>query len=427
MASEKELLDQCVPINSLRVSDSSWVIRVLVFGSGIVKEFNNKTNQGTRKIVTLVDEEGTKIHATLFNGYIELWKNYLQQNKIYYIINGRINSANPNFQSVHNELEIGFKENTLVEESNSHFSTIGFSNNFISFDEASKCTNGTIFDIVGILVDIKPSMGEGSKKRREIVLINEMVDRKTVTLWNDFSEIDGQVLQKLIDEKPVVAACDVRKTSYRGNFSISTTYVSSIMINPKFEKAVALQKWHDYKKAKNIDISLLPSIQLKNAREVKIEDIKDDSFDNKEDTYFKFNARIKDIMNKDEPWYSSCKKCYKKVDVINNIAKCHHCGVENVDYQERYILKLEVFDKKERCYVTLFESTRYLLGCDVTTYIQSISQKKEEFKFYRKLVLSREKEFTFLVKIDSKNGGDRDGRRFIAEEIQEVEKLLQLK
>ncbi|XP_070019297.1 uncharacterized protein [Nicotiana sylvestris] len=87
--------------------------------------------------------------------------------------------------------------------------------------------------------------------------------------------------------------------------------------------------------AKNIDNSLLPSTQLKNAREVKIEDIKDDSFDNKEDTYFKFNTRIKDIMNKDEPWYSSCKKCYKKVDVINNIAKCHHCGVENVDYQER--------------------------------------------------------------------------------------------
>ncbi|XP_016476407.1 replication protein A 70 kDa DNA-binding subunit B-like [Nicotiana tabacum] len=353
--SEKELLGQCVPINSLRVSDSSW---------------------------------GTKIHATLFNGYIELWKNYLQQNKICYIINGRINSANPNFQSVHNELEIGFKESTLVEESNSHFSTIGFSNNFISFDEASKCTNGTIFGLI----------------------------EKTVTLWNDFSEINGQVLQKLIDEKPVVATCDIRKTSYRGNFSISTTYVS-IMINPKFEKAVALQKWHDYKKAKNIDISSLPNIQLKNAREVKIEDMKDDSFDNKEDTYFKFNARIKDIMNKDEPWYSSCKKCYKKVDVINNITKCHRCGVENVDYQERYILKLEVFDKKERYYVTLFESTRYLLGCDVTTYIQSISQNKEESKFYRKLVLSLEKKFTFLVKIDSKNGGDRDGRRFIVEEI----------
>ncbi|OIT18788.1 replication protein a 70 kda dna-binding subunit b, partial [Nicotiana attenuata] len=215
MASEKELLDQCVPINSLRVSDSCLVIRVLVFGSGIVKEFNNKTNQGTRKIVTLVDEEGTKIHATLFNGYIELWENYLQQNKICYIINGRINSTNPNFQSVHKELEIGFKKNTLVKESNSHFSTIDFSNNFISFDEASKCTNGTIFDIVGILVDVKPSIGEGSKKRREIVFINEMVDRKTVTLWNDFSEIDGQELQKLIDEKPVVAACDVRKTLYR--------------------------------------------------------------------------------------------------------------------------------------------------------------------------------------------------------------------
>ncbi|XP_060217214.1 uncharacterized protein LOC132644628 [Lycium barbarum] len=197
-----------------------------------------------------------------------------------------------------------------------------------------------------------------------------------------------------------------------------------MLINPAFEKAIALQKWHDRKKAQHKDITVLPSLLIKNAKQVKIVDIIDASFDDKEVKYCRFNAKIKDILNKDDPWYSSCKRFYKKVDFINNIAKCPRCRIEKVDYEERYLLKLEVFDKKEHCYVTLFEATRYLLGCDAKTYTESISPKKEESTFYRKLVLSKEKEYTFLVKIDARNEGDRAGRRLIAEEIQEVEEAI---
>ncbi|OIT26151.1 hypothetical protein A4A49_29609 [Nicotiana attenuata] len=384
METEIEFANECVLLNSLRRSDSQWIIKVLLIQCGVVKEFKNKINQGLRWTLIFVDEEGTKMQAILFTDQVNMWKEHLEQGSIYYIINGRINDRKPNFQSVHKEFEI-----------------------------VHTC----------ILVKVNASIGDGNRKRREIALMNERCDRQTVTLWGEIAEKDGDMLQNMIFEKPIVVLCNVKGTTYRGNFVISTTHVSSVMINPSFEKAIALQNWHNRMKLQDKDITLMPSRLIKNARKVKIGDITHaDSFDNTKDTYRKFNTKIKYIINKDDPWYLSCNKCYKKVSLVDNIATCPRCG-SNVEYEERYLLKLELFDEKEHCYITLFEATKYLLGCDVKTYVRSISQKKEESKYYRKLVSSKDKEFTFLVKLDPRIGGDRTGRSLIAEELHEVGKV----
>lgn len=49
--------------------------------------------------------------------------------------------------------------------------------------------------------------------------------------------------------------------------------------------------------------------------------------------------------------------------------------------------------------------------------------QKEESKYYCKLVSSKDKEFTFLVKLDPRIGADRPGRSLIAEELHEVRKV----
>uniref|UniRef100_A0A1S4BRY1 Replication protein A 70 kDa DNA-binding subunit B-like n=1 Tax=Nicotiana tabacum TaxID=4097 RepID=A0A1S4BRY1_TOBAC len=335
-------------------------------------------------------EQKYKLYFSLIKSI--LWKEHLEQGNIYYIINGLINDRKPNFQSVHKEFEIVFSNNTIVKRCSNPFSTVSFSNNFVSFEEAFQCTNGTIFDTLGILVKVNASIGDGNRKRREITLMNERYDRQTITLWGEIAEKDGDMLQNMMFEKSIVALCDIKGTTYRGNFVISTTHVSSVMINPAFEKAIALRNWHNRMKSQDKKITLMPCRLIKKAGNVKIGDITHaDSFDNTKDIYSKFNAKIKDIINKDDPWYLSCKKCYKKVSFVDNIATCPRCG-SNVEYEERYLLKLELFDEKEHCYITLFEATKYLFGCDVTTYVRSISQKKEESKYYCKLVSSKDKE-----------------------------------
>ncbi|XP_075075244.1 uncharacterized protein LOC142162661 [Nicotiana tabacum] len=145
METETEFANECLLLNSLRRSDSQWIIKVLLIQCEVVKEFKNETNQGLRWTLIFVDEEGTKMQAILFTDQVNMWKEYLEQGSIYYIINIHINDRKPNFQSVHKEFEIVFSNNTIVKRCNNPFSTVSFSNSFVSFEEAFQCTNGTIF------------------------------------------------------------------------------------------------------------------------------------------------------------------------------------------------------------------------------------------------------------------------------------------
>ncbi|KAF3670097.1 hypothetical protein FXO38_07268 [Capsicum annuum] len=136
--------------------------------------------------------------------------------------------------------------------------------------------------------------------------------------------------------------------------------------------------------------------------------------------YGKFTATIAAILNSDEPYYDSCTNCYRKVKIADNIAKCPGSPTGKITYVDRFLLKFDVFAGDERCSITLFEAAKHLVGFDVTTYKQSTLEKKEESLFYRNLMLSISKVYTFLIKIDAKSEGDRAGRCFIAEEVQEV-------
>ncbi|XP_027768380.1 replication protein A 70 kDa DNA-binding subunit D-like [Solanum pennellii] len=424
MTSLEELENQCLPISKLKKYATEWVIKVLVIRRSLTKEYKNTNGEGIRWQLILVDEEGTKIQTTLFNKDVHAWNKSFQLNQSYYIINGKLNRPKPNFLSVHKELELAFMNNTEVVEDKSHFKTDQFSNGFITFDEAEKITNGSLFDVVCILLTVKALTGEGRSIRREVIVTNERYDRKVMTLWGDFAEIEGQMLQSLESEKPVLAFCDVKSSIYQGDFVLSTTPVSSLLINPQFEKANNLQKWNDNMKAEKIDVSLMPSRLMQTARQVKISNILNGSLAIVKDMYYKFNATVTDIDSNTDPWYPGCNKCYKRVTVINSVATCTYCRAEDVDYEARYRLKIDVTAEDQFLSITMFDAAKYYFGCNVKEYVLSTSEKKEQSPYYRKMVLSKGKEFSILVKIDRKFPDVDTNMNVIAMEIHEVSKKL---
>ncbi|KAG5610745.1 hypothetical protein H5410_022026, partial [Solanum commersonii] len=90
---------------------------------------------------------------------------------------------------------------------------------------------------------------------------------------------------------------------------------------------------------------------------------------------YKFKGKIVDILNKDEPWYLSSKKCSKTVKVLEYIISCNNCNSDNVEYEMtlEYCLRLEVCDGEQRARVILFEAAKYLVGCSMQDYIESTS------------------------------------------------------
>ncbi|KAG5584663.1 hypothetical protein H5410_045097 [Solanum commersonii] len=344
-----ELAKQSQPINKIPKRSIDSVMRVLVIRRGSIIPYNNSRHEGTFRTIILVDEEGTKIQATLFNKHIETWKDSLKPNKRYYIAKGRLDRVNPNYSSVHKEVELTFIDNTIIDETSHEVSTLKFSDGFVSLDHADKLPNGAIL----------------------------------------------------------------------GTFGISTIPVSSILINLMFQKAMDLRAWREIIKAENKDIIVTPSRVMRRAIKVPLPHILDGLLADSQDSMYKFKEKIIDVINIDEPWYSSCKKCHKKVTFIDETTACTNCNIENVEYEMRYCLRLEMCGGEQRARVILFEATKFLLGCTVQEYIQSTSVKKEECKNYRKLVLTKDKEYNFLVRIDKNE--PNPPRNLIAQEIYPLE------
>ncbi|KAG5628016.1 hypothetical protein H5410_013234 [Solanum commersonii] len=76
--------------------------------------------------------------------------------------------------------------------------------------------------------------------------------------------MEGQMLQSLESDKPVLAFCDSSFKLHKsitellnptkiGDFVLSMAPISSLLINPQFEKANNLQEWNDNVKAQKID------------------------------------------------------------------------------------------------------------------------------------------------------------------------------
>ncbi|KAH0684626.1 hypothetical protein KY289_022378 [Solanum tuberosum] len=63
------------------------------------------------------------------------------------------------------------------------------------------------------------------------------------------------------------------------------------------------------------------------------------------------------------------------VTVIKSSATCTYCRDEDIDYEERYRLKIDVTAEDQFLRITLFDVAKYYFGCDVKDYVLSTSKK----------------------------------------------------
>ncbi|KAG5610324.1 hypothetical protein H5410_021605 [Solanum commersonii] len=138
---------------------------------------------------------GTKIQETLLNKHIDTWKDLLKTNKSYYIAKGRLDCVNPNYYSVHKEVELAFTDNTIIK-----VSTCRFSIGFVSLDHVDKLPN------CAILISMNPLIEKEYSKRWEIVVTIEQ--REMVKAENkDFMVTSSKEMRRVI-EVPLVYIMD---------------------------------------------------------------------------------------------------------------------------------------------------------------------------------------------------------------------------
>uniref|UniRef100_M1DSE5 Uncharacterized protein n=1 Tax=Solanum tuberosum TaxID=4113 RepID=M1DSE5_SOLTU len=229
-----ELANQSVPINKIPKSSVDSVMRVLVIRRGFVIPYKNSRHEGTFRMIILVDEEETE-HEVPIEKFSYGFSSLEHADKL---PNGAILGNYPH------DLTLIFFPHYVIVMTNRH----------------------DLFpNMICVLVSVNPLIENENSKRREILVTNELMEHTIVTLWEDFIGNDGALLEKLQEDKPILALCDVRISIYKGidsvlylfinykltivvvskclngpatlgRFGISTIPVSNVLINPMFQK-----------------------------------------------------------------------------------------------------------------------------------------------------------------------------------------------
>lgn len=104
------------PIKSLNpYRGRGWTIRARITQKGELKDFTSSRNKtGKLFSITLVDEEGDEIRATLFNEAAEQWYPILTENGVYEISKGLVKQANRKFSNLRNFYEISLDKDSII-------------------------------------------------------------------------------------------------------------------------------------------------------------------------------------------------------------------------------------------------------------------------------------------------------------------------
>ncbi|KAF3622418.1 putative replication protein A 70 kDa DNA-binding subunit B-like isoform X4 [Capsicum annuum] len=101
-------------------------------------------------------------------------------------------------------------------------------------------------DILGVVIRCGPEKyaGRTQNKCRETTIADDQNTQFLLTLWGDFSVIEGIELQAKIEkeEYPVILGRNIGISSYQG-LSLQTKFNTTIRIDPSYPQAVELLSW----------------------------------------------------------------------------------------------------------------------------------------------------------------------------------------
>ncbi|KAL8522966.1 hypothetical protein ACS0TY_013066 [Phlomoides rotata] len=207
-------------ISDLSPYEDGWTIKVRVARKTSRETYSK--NERTTEIMKLLlqDGEGSMVQATLFNEQISKFTEMLESGKCYLISKGNIRRVNNNFDNVNDKIEISFTNATKVEECLESF-PLKISKSFVPFNEVEKISKGQrLMDILGMVIKVRqtfpvPLKGKDrTTRKREVTLLDVTGDTIKLELWGDLAINEGDILDRMIKLKPLVAVSNVVLDKY---------------------------------------------------------------------------------------------------------------------------------------------------------------------------------------------------------------------
>lgn len=406
-------IDQLSPYRRL------WSIKARVSYKGDLRTWEKPKSSGKLFSVHFLDETG-EIKANAFNTVAEKFYDMLQENQVYYITKGIIQTAKKQFSSLPNDYEINLEKDTIIEPANDDNGVPQMQFNFVNLDNIQNLQTNEIIDVLGIIKSVDEKKEIVAKKtgktfdRRDITIVDDSQFAISVALWNKIARDFN------LDVGTPIAIKGCKVNEYRGK-QLSMVPSAIILPNPDIPKAYKLKGWFDnegssgsFKSMQNQSTnssdltskeSILDRTTIKLVNENKL------GLNGKDD-YFAIKASVTFIKS-DKFCYPACSSegCMKKVIEQNDGTwRCERCSINHPKPFYRYMLSISTADSTGQLWLNMFnDRAEKLMGCPASKLmeIKDDSDNDKLRAYFANNVLFKEYAFRVRARLDSYQGVDR--------------------
>ncbi|XP_012077021.1 replication protein A 70 kDa DNA-binding subunit A [Jatropha curcas] len=413
-----------IPIAALNPYQGRWAIKARVTAKGDLRRYNNARGDGKVFSFDLLDSDGGEIRVTCFNAVVDRFYDVIEVGRVYLVSKGNLKPAQKNFNHLKNEWEIFLEATSTVDlctEEDGSIPQQQFS--FKPISEIENAENNSIFDVIGIVTSVNPSVPilrkNGMETQRRILNLKDGSGRSVeLTLWGDFCNKEGQKLQEIVDSGvfPVLAVKAGKVSDFSGK-SLGTISSTQLFINPDIPEAYSVKDWFDRggQNATSVSISrdIMPGAPKNEIRKT-VSQIKDEGLGRSDKPdWVTVSARIT-FVKTDTFCYTACplmigdRQCNKKVTRSGNSRwQCDRCNQEFDECDYRYLLQAQIQDHTGITWVTAFqESGEQILGYPAKEMYLLKNELQDETRFADILRSILFEQYLFRLKIKEEMYGD---------------------
>ncbi|XP_057837130.1 replication protein A 70 kDa DNA-binding subunit A-like [Cryptomeria japonica] len=167
---QQETFQNIIPIKALIPFQNKWAIKGHVINKRKMHQYNTPKSSGQVFNFDMIDAEGTEVRIMCFGDIAEMHYHRVEPGAYYYLSKGSIKEANTKWNKLNSHLEITLDHNSTLKHCDPLVDVEGNASRFTPINELTNCSNNTLFNVIGVVIDVKGvaviSRKDGSKVKK---------------------------------------------------------------------------------------------------------------------------------------------------------------------------------------------------------------------------------------------------------------------